>query len=255
LYATPSFCKRSTMSNRLSSFIKKKLLGKNKNLVSLDDPYHVMACFLKGTEVTGIIDAGASNGRISRRFLRNFPEAHVYGFEPNMLYAVTLQQYAKEDSRFHPQFLALSDHVGTADLHTTVSPGSTSLFTPGERLKEIDPHGVTLKSSEKVQVVTIDHWVENHGSPAIQLMKFDIQGGELRALRGAACVLQNSTLLVYTEILFNPLYKNGSIFCEIDLFLREYGFVLYDIYKPKYDPKGLLLWGNAIYLHSERLSI
>jgi FkbM family methyltransferase len=243
------------MSNRFSSFIKKILLGKNKNLISLDEPFQVMADLLKGIEVTGIIDAGASNGRISRRLLRKFPRACVYGFEPNTLYTEALQQYAKENTRFHPQFLALSDHEGTADLHITVSPGSTSLFTPGERLKEIDPHGVSLKSSEKVRVVTIDHWAERDGNLAIQLMKFDIQGGELRALRGAARVLQNSTLLVYTEILFNPLYKNGSIFCEIDLFLRKYGFVLHDIYKPKYDPKGLLLWGNAIYLHSERLSI
>ena len=172
-----------------------------------------------------------------------------------MLYAETLQQYAKKDARFHPQFMALSDHEGTADLHTTVSPGSTSLFTPGERLKKVDPHGVFLKRSEKVQVVTIDHWAERNGNPEIQLMKFDIQGGELLALRGGARILQNSTLLVYTEILFNSLYKNGSIFCEIDLFLRKYGFVLHDIYKPKYDPKGLLLWGNAIYLHSERLNI
>jgi FkbM family methyltransferase len=243
------------MSNRISSFIKKKLLGKNKNLVSLDDPYRVMAYLLRGIEVTGIIDAGASNGRISKRLLRKFPKAHVYGFEPNMLYTETLQQYAKEDARFHPQFLALSDYEGTADLHKTVAPGSTSLFIPEERLKNFDPHGVFLKSSEEVQVVTIDHWAKRNGNPAIQLMKFDIQGGELRALRGAARILQNSTVLVYTEILFNSLYKNGSIFCEIDLFLREYGFVLHDMYKPKYDPKGLLLWGNAIYLHSERLNI
>jgi len=243
------------MSNRFSSFIRKTLLGKNKNLMSFDDPYYAMARLLKSVRIAGIIDAGASNGRISRRLLRRFPEARVYGFEPNSMYAETLQQYAKEDSRFHPQFLALSDHEGTADLYTTVSPGSTSLFIPGERLKKIDPHGVSFKSSEKVQVVTIDQWAERNGNPAIQLMKFDIQGAGLRALRGAARVLQNSTLLVYTEILFNPLYKNGSIFCEIDLFLREYGFVLYDMYKPKHDSKGLLLWGNAIYLHSGRLGI
>jgi len=243
------------MSNRFSSFIKKKLLGKNKNLVSLDDPYQVMAYLLKGIEVTGIIDAGASNGHISRRLLRKFPKACVYGFEPNTLYTEALQQYAKEDSRFHPQFLALSDHERTADLHITVSPGSTSLFIPGERLKKFDRHGVSVKSSEKVQVVTIDQWAKRNGDPAIQLMKFDIQGGELRAFRGAVHVLQNSTLLVYTEILFNPLYKIYSIFCEIDLFFRKYGFVLHDIYKAKYDSKGLLLWGNAIYLHSERLSI
>ena len=243
------------MSNRFSSFIKKKLLGKNKNLVSLDEPYYVMARLLKGIQVAGIIDAGASNGSISKRLSSKFPNACVYGFEPNILYAETLQQYAKEDSRFHPQFLALSDYEGTADLYMTESPGITSLFVPGERLQKVEPRGVSLKRLEKVEVVTIDQWAKRNGDPSIQLMKFDIQGGELRALRGAARVLQNSIFLVYTEILFNPLYNNGSIFSEIDLLLREYGFVLHDIYKPKHDPKGLLLWGNAIYLHSERLSI
>ena len=243
------------MSNRLSSFIKKILFGKNKNLVSFDEPFNVMAHLLKDVQVAHIIDAGASNGRISRKLLREFPKACVYGFEPNILYTEALQKYAKENSRFHPQFLALSDHEGTADLYTTVSPGSTSLFVPGTRLKKIDPNGSNLKRTEKVEVVTIDQWAKRNGDPAIELMKFDIQGGELQALRGAVRVLQNSTLLVYTEILFNPLYNNGAIFCEIDLFLRQYGFVLYDIYKPKYDPQGLLLWGNAIYLHSERLSI
>jgi len=243
------------MSNRFSSFIKKTLFGKNKSLVSLDEPFYVMAQLLKDVQVAGIIDAGASNGRISKKLLRKFPKACVYGFEPNILYTETLQHYAEEDSRFHPQFIALSDHEGTADLYTTVSPGSTSLFVPGDRLKKIDPHGAYLKRTEKVEVVTIDQWAKRNGNPAIQLMKFDIQGGELLALRGASRVLQNSTLLVYTEILFNSLYNNGAIFSEIDLFLRQYGFVLYDIYKPKYDPKGLLLWGNAIYLHSERLGI
>jgi hypothetical protein len=75
------------MSNRFSSFIKKKLLGKNQNMVSLDEPYEVMKRFLRGHEVTGIIDAGASNGRIPKRLLRKFPVAQVYVFEPNPLYA------------------------------------------------------------------------------------------------------------------------------------------------------------------------
>jgi len=92
------------MTNPFSSFMKKKLLGKNQNLVSLDEPYEVMAHILKDCEVTGIIDAGASDGRISKRLLRKFPAADVYAFEPNPLYTETLKQYAKDDSRFHPQF-------------------------------------------------------------------------------------------------------------------------------------------------------
>jgi len=243
------------MSNQISSFIKKKLLGKNNNLISLDKPYEVMRRLLKGHDITGIIDAGASNGRISKRLLRKFPAADAYAFEPNRLYFDSLQQYTKENPRFHPYFLALSDHEGNADLHITRSPGSTSLLMPGRRLKEIDPRGSGAERLEKVQIVTIDDWAEHNGNLAIQLMKFDIQGGELKALRGATRMLQYSTLLVYTEIWFNCPYEDGAIYSEIDLFLRKYGFVLYDIYKPKYNSNRLIMWGNAIFLNAERLGI
>jgi len=86
-------------------------------------------------------------------------------------------------------------------------------------------------------------------------MKFDIQAGELRALRGAVRVLQSSTLLVYTEIWFNPVYNGGAIYSEIDLFFREYGFALYDMFKLKYNPNGLIMWGNAIFLNVRRLGM
>lgn len=243
------------MANRLSSFIKKKLLGKNKNLVSLDEPYEVMARLLKSHQVTGIIDAGASDGRVSKRLLRKFPKACAYAFEPNPFYAEMLKQYAKDDPRFHPQFLALSDHEGTADLHITESPGCTSLLSPGKPLEEISPHGASVKSVEKIRIVTIDEWARRNANPAIQVMKFDIQGEELRALRGAVRVLHSSTLLVYTEIWFNCPYEGGAIYSEIDLFLREHGFVLYDLYKPKYNAKGLIMWGNAIFLNVRRLGM
>jgi FkbM family methyltransferase len=243
------------MANKVSTFIKKKFLGKNKNLISLDEPFEVIRRLLKGHNVTGIIDAGASDGRISRRLLRKFPEAQAYAFEPNPLYFDSLQHYAKEDSRFHPYFLALSDHEGSTELYITQSPGNTSLLKPGKRLKEIDPRGSCVKSSEKVQLVAIDNWAERNGNIDIQLMKFDIQGGELKALHGATRVLTNSTLLVYTEIWFNCPYEGGAIYSEIDLFFREHGFALYDIYKPKYSLTGLIMWANAIFVDLQKLNL
>ena len=65
------------MSNKLSILIKKKFLAKGKNLVSVDNPFTVISELLKSCKVGGVIDAGASNGRISRRFLRYFPDAKV----------------------------------------------------------------------------------------------------------------------------------------------------------------------------------
>jgi FkbM family methyltransferase len=243
------------MTNLFSSFAKKRLFGKGRNLVSLDDPFEVMTHLLKGHLVSGIMDAGASDGRISKRLLRKFPHAQVYAFEPNPLYTAELRQYAEEDSRFCPQFLALSDSEGTAALHITESPGNTSLLTPGQRLRDIDCGGAAVKADEKVELVTIDNWAKHNGDLSIELMKFDIQGAELKALRGAARMLANSTLIVYTEVCFNPLYEGGTIFSEIDLFLRDYGFGLYDIYKPKYNSQGLIMWANAIFVNFKRLAV
>ena len=84
-------------------------------------------------------------------------------------------------------------------------------------------------------------------------MKLDIQGGELAALRGAEGLLRSGTLAVYTEVLFNPLYEHGALFGEIDQFLRTCGFALFNLFKPAADERGLLLWGNALYVHVERL--
>lgn len=236
------------MANRVSTFIKKKILGKNQNLFSLDEPYQVMANLLKNYKVSTILDAGASNGHISKRLLDKFPSADIYAFEPNPMYSPELEEYAKTQPRFHPQFLALSDTLGIEQLHITQSPGSTSLLTPAAELGDIDPYGGAVKDVRNVQTVTIDNWAEQKGIPSIELMKFDIQAGELKALRGATETLKKSTLAVYSEIWFNAVYEDGALYSQIDLFLREHGFVLYDIFKPRYNPDGLIMWANALFV-------
>ena len=243
------------MANQLSRWIKKKLLGTDNNVITLNDPYVIIEDLLKDTEVTGMLDAGASNGRISRRLLKTFTKANTYAFEPNPLYKKTLETFAQEDSRFHPQYLALSDYEGRSELLITKSPGNTSLFSPGDRLKEIDPDGSTIKQKQNVDVVTIDQWAKRNNNVTIQLMKFDIQGAELQALHGAIEVLQKSTYTVYAEVVFNSLYKGGALYSEIDLFFRKQGFILYDFYKPKYSQTGLIMWANALYVDPGKIKI
>ena len=241
------------MSNRFGTLLKKMFLGKRDNLVSLEDAFEAMPGLLGHHEITGILDAGASNGRISKRLLRRFPGAQAFAFEPNPLYAERLKRYAEIEPRFHPSFVALSDEKGRAALNVTSSVGSTSLLTPGQRMQDLLAEGASVTSQEEVEITTIDEWAQANGSPALHLMKFDIQGAELKALKGAVQTLATSTLLVYTEIWFNAGYEGGALYGEIDAFLHEHGFVLYDFYKPKYDAQGLLTWANAIFLHTERI--
>lgn len=243
------------MANLLKLLVRHTLFRKSGSLVCFDNNYAAIARLLRGHRVTGILDAGASHGRLSRRFLRMFPDAHVFAFEPQSLYRQTLERFAEEDPRFHPQFSALSDTVGAADLKVTRSPGTTSLFVPEQRMRTLYPKETVATGVEKVEVTTIDDWTMHNGDPAVQLMKFDIQGGELKAMQGASRVLQTSTLLVYTEIFFNPLYEGGSIYSEIDLCLREYGFMLYNIFKPASDEKDMLIQADVIFVHAKRLGL
>jgi FkbM family methyltransferase len=243
------------MSNPVGVFLKKLIVGKSKNLISLEDPFAQMQRLLQGQPVTGIVDAGASHGRISGKLLRRFPQADVFAFEPNSRYAETLQQYARAEPRFHPYFVALSDEKGRARLNLTTAPGSTSLLTPNRRMQELFSADASLKSSTEVDVTTIDDWVRSNGNPPLQIMKFDIQGAELKALRGATRALREATSLIYIELWFNPGYEGGALYGEVDSFLRSQGFMIFDIYKPKYDPRGVITWANAIFVNPERVTV
>ena len=237
------------MAKLLWSLMRKTALKNKGNLVSLDDHYSVMVKLLKGREVTGILDAGASTGRITGKFLKVFPEAKAYAFEPQPKYREQLTTLSEQDPRISPQFLALGEKQGSLELQIT------ALFKPSARMQSMYPDEAAIKETATVEVVAIDEWRAQQGNPGIEVMKFDIQGGELAALRGAQQTLRDSTLLVYTEILFNPLYEGGAVYSEIDLCLREAGFMLYNLYKPKTDENGMLMWSNAIFVHAERLGL
>ena len=241
------------MAKLLKTFVRNTLWSGQDNLMALDDPYYVIRDLLKDQNVTGILDAGASNGRVARKLLRLFPDAKAYAFEPNPEYREILQTVSREDERILPQVYALSDKSGDVQLNVTENIGSTSLFQPNQRFSNSHPTESSLKETVAIKAITIDEWVRKNGKPTLELMKFDIQASELAALQGATTTLKSSTLLIYTEIFFNPLYKNGAIFSDIDLFLRDFGFVLYNIYKPMADKNGLLNQANAIYVHSKKL--
>lgn len=243
------------MSNPVGLFLKKVIVGKSKNLISLEDPFAKMQRLLQGRQVTGILDAGASHGRISRKLLARFPQAEVFAFELNSLYGETLQQYARREPRFHPYFTAVSHETGRTRLKLTTAPDSTSLLMPNRQMRESFSADASVESSTEVDGTTIDDWTQSKGNPPLQIMKFDIQGAELNALRGAARTLRESAALIYIELWFTPGYEGGPLYGDIDSFLRSQGFLLFDIYKPKYDPHGVLTWANAMFANPARVKV
>ena len=104
-----------------------------------------------------------------------------------------------------------------------------------------------------VPTLTLDQFCETHGLGAPQILKFDIQGYELEALRGADRMLKgDGPLLIYTEVLFAPLYVNCVQFVELAAFLQQYGYSLYNLYSLSHSPEGQLEYGDALFV-SKRL--
>ena len=87
-------------------------------------------------------------------------------------------------------------------------------------------------------------------------MKIDVQGGEMKVLRGATDLLLKASIIM-TEVEFAPIYKNQPLFSDIDAFLREHGFFLLDLYNESHVPykaslfgdlKSRLMWADAVYV-------
>lgn len=92
----------------------------------------------------------------------------------------------------------------------------------------------------------------------IALLHMDIQGTELRALRGAARLLtERRVRLLYLEVEFFPLYEGQPLFWQIGAFLERQGYHLYSLYGRYYHPKNknVLSWSEALYINDALLSL
>jgi len=63
----------------------------------------------------------------------------------------------------------------------------------------------------------------------IDFMKFDTQGTEYDILYASKEILERPIIGIQTEIAFGEIYKNQKLFSDIDLLLRNYNFILFDL--------------------------
>ena len=239
---------------KFGRWLQRKLLYSGKpSLMSLDDPYPTIEKLLRDIEVKHIVDAGASDGRIAKRFGRRFTSAQLHLFEPNPDYAPALATLNAEQPRYHHYPVVLSDTPGEKTFYVTEDPGSSSLYPTNDAMQAAYPDQAAHKTQTTVPATTLDQWAQDHNVDGVQLIKMDIQGGEADMMRGASRLLDESVAAIYTEVFFQNFYEGGATFSDIDLVLREHGFGLYSLYKPRHDEHERVLFADAIFVHPGRL--
>lgn len=161
--------------------------------------------------------------------------------------------------------LALSKSLGESTLYVTKGVHCSSLYPPNEsyiqRFHGLRD-GLKLDLTIEIETTTLDTFCQRQGINEIDFLQVDVQGADFDVLQGASEILQRSLLGLQVEVEFSHLYVNQPLFSDIDVYLRKYGFALFDLVtddawcrrpracSPIYSPvrTGQLLWADACYL-------
>jgi FkbM family methyltransferase len=188
----------------------------------------VLAYF--GFEPSTFIDIGAAEGAffLSRRETGLFPGARHFFVDAMQ---ENEEVYRKIGAKFGTghEIAAMSSADGT----TTMRIDPDFYNTHVDKVQE----GTGYKELRPVRMTTLDSLVARHALQPPFAIKLDIQGAELDALRGASRTLQQS-VLVTAEI---RLANQRDTLVELLSFMKEAGWVLFDLTNLSYSPAHQLL--------------
>lgn len=202
-----------------------------------------------GRDVRTILDVGANIGFVTFQFLKRFPEAQVYAFEPNPAVFEKLRQSYEGEARVHTYNRGVGDVRGTLLFNVNANTGTSSFLEPTafhrthQARKPLSPI--------EVETTTLDAFAAEAGIGHMDLLKMDIEGYELRALQGAEQLIAAQAIdVIYTEVNLVRSYEGQPLLHEMTAYLEERGYYLFNLYDFAAQETTVRqsILGNALYL-------
>jgi FkbM family methyltransferase len=205
---------------------------------------------LLGPETAVVFDVGAHAGEEAATFRGLFPSATIHCFEPTMDRARSLSDAFAGDPQVQVHQLALADRDGQATFFNNPADATNSLLPFCKAAERTIPQEFLAPVRNSiVNCATVTTICGRLGIAGVDLLKLDVQGAERRVLEGASSLLQaKSVRLLYAEVAFVPVYEHQTDADDLCLWLKGFGYRVYDFYNFAYAESGQLLWGDAIFL-------
>lgn len=225
------------MKDIMQNYLKKTFLrlGLDVRRVSREDPYprnsllgalsHVRKL---GWQPRTCLDVGAALGEFSLTCSRFFPEAEYLMIEPLEEYGPFLTTAVRRipHAKHIPAAAASSEGAITVNVHKDLVGSSLYRETEGPEVDGVE---------RTVLGITLDGLCRKHGVASPYLLKIDVQGAELDVLNGAEQVLQECEYVILEVSLFK-FFLEGPVFYDVVNFMKDRGFVVYDMWGFKYRP-------------------
>ena len=160
-----------------------------------------------------VVDVGANEGLFTLFFRKRVgPGGRVIALEPSERELIHLKRNLRINRFLDVDVipLAVGDHVGRARLSLAEAghAGHNALGTPAAPW-------VSVVDQVEVEVSTLDTLSDARNWPRIDLIKMDIEGSELRALRGADRLLARDRPMLLLEAEQELLSLRGASFSEL----------------------------------------
>jgi FkbM family methyltransferase len=214
-----------------------------------------------------VVDVGASGGIDS--YWHEFDgQLRAVGIDPLVAEVDRLNARAPSGVRYEAAWVTCRDPGAANDSATTQFFQRTSAVRAAEiaGLDFIQEHfnaGAPIELSD--ERIVLDEYLGAEDRTRVDFLKVDTDGGDLDVLRGAEETLRDGAVLgLAVEAQFHgPVGSEANLFSNVDRYLRDFGFGLFDLEVNRYSRNALpaefaldlpaqtvtgqVSWGEAIY--------
>jgi FkbM family methyltransferase len=196
-----------------------------------------------------ILDIGGGIGASVKLFTDNFPDKKIIVFEPVEESFKAIKNRFPNHSNIEFVKAAAGNENTEKEINIAARITSSSLLP-----LEADPKSDVFneeylgqKRVEKIRIIRLDDFLAKNRDE-YGIMKIDVQGFEMEVLKGAEKTLKRTDIIVL-EVNNHNGYKGSARYYEIDKYLREHNFSLYNILPSVIDGGRLKEW-DMIYMNS-----
>ncbi len=191
---------------------------------------------MRSLQIGSLIDVGANVGQFSLLARTFHPNIQIHAFEPLPLVSARFERLFARDQNMHLHRIAAGEMSGAADIHVSARPDSSSLLPITDLQSKIFP-GTAQASVATIRIERIDDVLQGVILNDPLMIKLDVQGFELSALKGMPKLLQRAHY-VYAELSFMELYQGQPLAHEVVAWLAVAGFRFSGAYNPTHATDG-----------------
>jgi len=174
-------------------------------------------------------DVGANDGVFTLGYASRCRVVHA--FEPSEVAHRRLAERVVErglgNVRMHR--LALSDRNGETTLHRYTDDTFNSLYARGT--DQLAHYSLGEASEESVRVARLDDVARDRNLPPPDVVKMDIEGAELFALRGGEATIRASMPVILVEYSVDNTGNAGYERTEISGLLSDWGYLVRGLFR------------------------